>query len=718
MKKSFIRRAFLTTLMLLAFVPIWAQGQVKVTGVVTGPDGEPLIGASVIQKGTTNGVMTDLDGNYELLAPAGTELEISYIGYVTKSITAMAGKFDVTLEVDNQFIEESIVVGYGVQKKRDVTGAISQVKSEDLQARTISNASQALQGKTAGVQVLSSSARPGASPTIRIRGISSNGSCDPLYVVDGRIATDISGIDPNDIQSMEVLKDGASAAIYGAQAGNGVILITTRKGSGDGKITYDYQLTSQSLAIIPKVMNAEQYADYYMEAGTFDIDRLYRYWDQKTNTDWARETFENSLMQRHNLTFSAGNERSSLYTSISYLNNNGIVAGDADVYSRITGMLNASWKIKQWLEIGTNNQLEYYKARSVAEGNEYGSLLLSVLQLDPLSPTHYAEEDLPDYMRALMDKSIYGELLKDKDGRYYAIPAFGAAESSNPFIMRDNAYSMSRGFNINGSTYLNFTPVKGLMVTSRFGYRLSGGESYGYTNDYYSNANAHQNFMSVNASTSTPTYWQWENFANYNHQFKGGHNFNAMAGMSFSESRSFGVSGSISGSDGEFGFKQDDPLFYYFAYATAGETKSVSGGEERFTRKYSWFGRLNYDFRGKYMLQLSLRADAADSSVLPTSNRWGYFPAVSAGWTVTEEEFMSGARNWLNNLKIRASWGQNGSTASLGGYSWKNSIASTGSYPINDNPTYIPGYGPSSTGNESLKWETSEQLNVGFDARF
>lgn len=256
---------------------------------------------------------------------------------------------------------------------------MSQVKSEDIESRTITSATQALQGKTSGVQVLSSSARPGASPSIRIRGISSNNSCDPLYVVDGRIAGDIAGIDPNDIESMEVLKDGASAAIYGASAGNGVILVTTRKGKGDGKITYDYQYSSQSVAKVPQVMNSEQFIGYYTEANLISLENIYNNWDFKTNTDWIKTGFENSSMHRHNVTFSAGDATKSLYISGSYLNNDGIVTGSKDVYERLTGMINASWKIKPWLEIGTNNQIEHYFGKSVSEGSEYGSYMLSLL---------------------------------------------------------------------------------------------------------------------------------------------------------------------------------------------------------------------------------------------------------------------------------------------------------------------------------------------------
>lgn len=717
MKHKEVRTLLLTVLLNLLMVPLaMAQGTVKVSGTVVDAMGEPLVGVSVSEKGTHNGAITNLDGVYQLQVKSGSTLVFSYIGYQTKELKAKEGVLNVSLVDDNKVLDDVVVVGYGVQKKSSLTGAVSQVKSEDMEARTITRPEQALQGKTAGVQVLSSSAKPGASPQVRIRGISSNGSCDPLYVVDGRIASDIGGIDPNDIESMEVLKDGASAAIYGAQAGNGVVLITTKKGKGDGHITYDFQYTSQSLGRVPKVMNSEEYIDYYLEAGMLTEDAVAKNWDFKTNTDWVDAAFETSSMTRHNVTFQGGNDRGSLYLSLSYLNNDGMIKGSADTYERLTGMINASWKIKPWLEVGTNNQIEHYKVQSVAEGSEYGSLLLAVLQLDPLTRPTYTYDEMPYYMRSVMANSNYGELLSDGHGNYYGISPY-MSENLNPLVMRDRSFTRNRGFNLNGSTYLNFSPLKGLTLTSRLGYRFSATESYGVQKDYYGSSIVNQNFLSVSASDYTPTYWQWENFLNYNRQF-GKHDVTLMLGTSYSQSRSFGLSGSYTGGDGDLGFKQDDPLFWYFAYATSTATKSVSGGEASYTRKLSYFGRVNYDYDHRYMAQFSLRADAADSSVLPVNKRWGYFPAFSLGWVVTGEKFMEQTRSWLDQLKVRVSWGQNGSTASLGSYSYANVIASTGSYPTGNGTEYVIGYAPSSTGNNELKWETSEQTNIGLDMRF
>ena len=718
-----MRKLLLGAVLVLSALTVSAQSKVTVSGVVVDEENLPMIGVSVLEAGTTNGVVTDIDGKYTLNVTKGATVQVVSLGFKTYEFVAAEGTFNIVLELDKQVLDEVVVVGYGVQKKSDLTGAISSVKDEDILNRPITSAAQALQGKTAGVQVISSSARPGASPSIRIRGISSNGASDPLYVVDGRIASDISGLDPNDIESMEVLKDAASAAIYGAQAGNGVILVTTRKGAGKGQISYDFQITTQSLANVPKVMNAEQYADYYLEANYFSIDKIYRGWDQKTNTDWAKAAFENSIMHRHNLTFSAGSDKASIYASMSYLGNNGIVAGDADTYQRITGMINASWKIKPWLELGTNNQLEHYTSRAVTEGSEYASLLLSVLQLDPLTPVTYSPDNLPSNMKAVLaNPDAYGELLKDSKGNYYGVPQFSGGLAENPFIMRDSNYSQTKGFNINGTTYLNLMPIKGLTITTRLSYLFNSSRNYGYTKPYYGNEQVHSNFVSLNSGSSQSVYFQWENFINYTHTFKSGHTIGAMIGMSYSQNVYFGVNGSKQGSyqDGvlDLGVKQNDPNFYYFAYATPTATSTVSGGEESYSRKNSYFGRINYDYKGRYLIQASLRADACDTAILPANNRWGFFPAVSAGWVISNENWMKNAHKVINHLKLRASWGQNGSVAVLGGYAYKNVIVSSGSYPTGSGMEYMPAYGPSSTGNNELKWETAEQFNIGLDARF
>jgi len=649
--KRMRRKAAFVFLLLMNVSLLTAQNQRKISGIVTDQNNESLVGVSVIEKGTGNSATTDIDGKYSLSVTSGATIVYSYIGFIAQERLATENILNVTLAEDANVLEDVVVVGYGVQKKSSVTGAISQVKSEDMMNRTITRPEQALQGKTAGVQVVQSSASPGATPSVRIRGISSNGTSsganEPLYVVDGRISDNIGGIDPNDIESMEVLKDAASAAIYGVAAGNGVVLVTTKKGAiGKTSITYDLQVSSQSISRIPKVLNAEQYVDFMTTANYIPMDKFYQNWDFVTNTDWSKVAFENSLMSKHNLAFQGGNSAGSYYLSLSYLNNNGFVVGDADVYKRYTGAINADYNIKPWLQVGTNNQIEYYNRRAITEGSEYGSMLMSVLQLDPLTPPVYAPDALPQHMQIALANGH--TLLRDENGNYYSTSAYQETDNYNPLIMRDKTFSQSKGFNVNGVAYANLKPIKELVVTSRFAYRLSGANSYAFNNDYYVNPTTNQDYVSVNASAYNPTYYQWENFANYTNSF-GLHNVNAMVGTSFIESRNFGIYGAITGgglrtdlANFDFGILKDDPLYAYFAYATATATKTLSGGEEIVSRKLSYFGRASYDYAGRYIAQFSLRSDAADLSVLPQATRWGYFPAASVGWVVSNEQLYGG----------------------------------------------------------------------------
>jgi len=698
-------------LMMLALVWMtatsFAQG---IKGTVIDENGEPVIGATVADMSNTkNATITDFDGNFVINVKSGQTITISYIGYETQTVAAKNG-MTVRLQPDNKVLEEVVVVGYGVQKKSSVTGAISQVKPEDMENRTIANAQQALQGKTSGVQIISTSAAPGSSPTVRVRGYSSNKSSEPLYVVDGVRLSDISGIDPATIASMEILKDAASAAIYGAEAGNGVVLITTKKGkAGQGKISYDFMWTDETLARIPKMLSAQEYKQYMLEGKLFTEDFFNANWDGKTDTKWTDVAFNHGHMQKHNLSFTGGNDRGNYYLALSYLKNDGIVKGDADVYKRLTATINGEYKIKDWLKVGTTNQVEKYDVRQVSTNNEYGSLLTSVLMMDPLTPDTYGNT-LPQNLQ--MVQSMGKKFLQDENGNYYGVSQFYNGEQYHPMIMRDNGLSKNSGFNVTGSIYGDFTLIPHLTVTSRFGYRMSGARSSSTSLPFYGNAVQSRDYVGQSNTSSTTIYYQWENFANYMQTF-GGHTVSAMVGISFQDSSYDFVTGSLD-PNGEDALKKNDPLFYYLNYANASATKGISG-ETTSNTKYSYFGRLGYDFLGRYMLQASLRADAADLSKLSPKKRWGYFPAVSVGWTISEEPILQPLKKVFDSLKFRASWGQNGSLSALSGYSYSTDIALGGLYAFTPGIQYTQAAAPSTLGNDDLKWETSEQLNFGLD---
>ncbi len=712
-----LKKCFLSILVLCACMVASAQNR-PVSGTVTDAAGQPIIGASIIEVGNTRNVaITDLDGKFSLtLAPDAT-IQVSYIGFVTQDIP-LAGRaqIDVILSEDTEVLDEVVVVGYGVQRKSDLTGAISQVKAEDLEDRSITTLNAGLQGKTAGVHIVTTSGAPGAESSIRVRGYSSNSESTPLYVVDGLRTKNISFVDPSDIESIEVLKDAASAAIYGAQAGNGVVLVTTKKAAnGVSRISYDMQYSIQQVARIPEVLNAKEYINYAVTEGKLvSQSRFDQFYDGKTDTKWADVAFENGAMQRHNVSFQGSNNKGSLFTSMAYLSNDGPVIGIQDKQTRITGTVNADYNIQPWLKITTNNNFAKFKTTRVREGGMY-SMLGSVLQLDPLTPVLYSKDNVPAHIQALLDMGH--AFLQDENGDYYSMSPFQETNNINPYIMRDGQQSQSDGFNFRGATSIDITPWKTITYTSRLGYDFSSNNSYSLTWPHTANTDTNTDYVSISGSSNDTNYYQWENFVNYNESFKK-HNLSAMVGMSYSHRDTYGVSGSVSGSSASnIGISKLDCNYAYFSNATGTATKTISGGERMNYAELSYFGRFSYNYDNKYFLQASIRADAADLSILPLNKRWGYFPAVSAGWTLTQEKFMKDLNaDWLSFLKFRASWGQNGSIAGLGSYMYASTITTDTMYPFTTS-NYQVGSRPSSTGNNNLRWETSEQLDFGLDLR-
>lgn len=695
---------------------VFSQGQIRISGKIIDELNEPLIGVNVLEKGTTNGTVTDIDGNYSLSVNQGATIVYSYIGFIMQEQNAIAGTMNITLVEDRQTLDELVVIGYGVQRKSDLTGAISQVKSTDLENRSITSVDRGLQGKTAGVQIVTVSGAPGADTSVRIRGYSSNSETAPLYIVDGLRTKSISNLDPADIESIEVLKDAASAAIYGAQAGNGVILVTTKRASeGISSINYNMQYSTQEVARIPEVLNAKEFIQYAVTEGNLIAqNRIDQFYDGHTDTNWADVAFEKGTMQRHSLDLQRGSQNSSVFASLSYLSNDGPIIGKQDTNDRLTGTINAESTIKPWLRFSTNNSFAKFSTTRVREGGMY-SMLGSVIQMDPLTPVIYSQDNLPAHIQALLDMGH--AFLKDENGDYYSMSPFQESNNINPYIMRDGFQQQSDGYNFRGSSSIDIIPWETIVFTSRLGYDYNSFSSYDLQWPHTVNTDTNYDYVSITASDSDNKYWQWENFLNYNESFNK-HNVGAMAGMSYSNRTTFGVTGSVSGSSASnIGISKLDRNYAYFANATGTATKQVSGGEERTYADLAYFGRITYNYDDKYLLQGSLRADAADLSILPLNKRWGYFPALSAGWVISRESFFQNLNlDWISNLKLRASWGQNGSIAGLGNYMYASNITTDVMYPFTES-SYQVGSRPSSTGNYNLQWETSEQLDLGIDLR-
>ena len=708
----------------------WAQNVVR--GTVSDEAGEPIIGASVKVVGAQVGSVSDLTGRFAVNAGPNAQLQVSYIGYVTQTV-AVGGRsnINIVLKEDITNLNDVVVIGYGVQKKSDLTGAVASVKSEDLMNRSTTDAAAALQGKASGVQILNSSGKPGQGANIRVRGYSSNSdNIGPLLIVDGLQVTSIQYLDPSMIESMEVLKDAASAAIYGAEAGNGVVLITTKSGKrGTGTINYTAKFTNQSLGHVGKLLNATEFQDWMgmqltpeqVKADLKQAADQYG-WNPNTNTDWMDEYFENTWAQQHTLTFQGGNERGSYFLSTSYVNQDGIVKGSKDKYERLTAQINADYLIKDWLKVGTNTSIEKWRTKGVSE-NGYGSSFEMLLLIDPLTPLYWTDRkqmlgDYANYYDQVMAGNSNYALFGDENG-YYATSYFNQRlAGANPFSQRDRSAAKNDGVNINGTAYMNITPIQQVTFTSRLGYRLSFSNSSDWQYPYYLNGQTKGDNYLINGQSSNSTWYQWENFINYNQDF-GKHNVGAMAGMSYRQSNSNYVRGEASGPDILKAY-ESNYIYLNSINGNSNTTKTIKGLPGT-TRALSYFGRLLYNYDERYSLQANFRADAFDSSKLSKDNRWGHFFSASAGWTFSNEKFFKDAvdPSIMSFGKIRASWGTNGNVNVLNNYAYTAGIALNGQF-YNYGPTEAVTYGsmPNGIANPDLTWEKSEQIDLGADFRF
>ena len=715
MKKSLLKLAFAAVIAVLAvpFAGSRAVAQTRnLTGTVVDKQGNPVIGAAVVVEGTTKGTSTGVDGSFSLDGvKENASLTVSFIGYKTLTTPPLGAKtsITITLEEDTQLLDDVVVIGYGVQRKSDVTGSITSIKEDVFQSRSVENAQQALQGKAPGVQVLSSSAAPGSSPSIRIRGFSSNnsGASEPLYVVDGLKVSDISYLDPSSIESMEILKDGASAAIYGVEAGNGVILITTKKGKkGEGRIFYDFTYGITSLARKADLMNAEQYVAYQTAAGN---SQVLTPWDGKTDTDWFDVLYgDNGSFQRHTAGIETANDNGSVYASLSYMDNDGMYYGDKDWMKRITFQLNGDYKIKKWLTFTTNNTIESSRYQKQTDGVGTGNQAINPYGMDPLLPAFYDKDNLPAYMTELIAQQGDDLFMKNGNGDYVAVP-FAAKDATSPLTHYYSNTGNHKDFALRGTSSLILTPVKGLTVTSRVGYRLESTNYSFYGEPTYMAVSSRTN-LQLEGKTTMNRFYMWENFANYNRTF-GKHAISAMVGMAYQYEWSNYTSGSTNG------LTNDADNFHHLDYASADATKGV-GGKVGESSSISYFGRIGYTFDDRYNIMVNFRADAFDRSKLDKKARWGYFPSVSAGWTISNEPFMRDIDpKSLSFLKLRASYGINGNIRTLSGFPYLSSMNVGEYYPMNGQ--LITTIYPSDVlANKDLKWETARQVDVGVDARF
>ncbi len=726
-----------SVLMIFAISVLSLNAQNKpISGTVTDASGVPVIGAAVYVVGNvSSGVMTDEEGRYNLQTPQNSTIAVSCIGYATQTIAIGAESvYNVVLQEDTQLLEETVVIGYGVQKKSDLTGSVASVGADDIKNLSVTDAAAALQGKASGVHIINSGA-PGSGSEIRVRGYSSNsGNIGPLLIVDGLQVDNIQYLDPSMIESMEVLKDAASAAIYGAQAGNGVVLITTKTGSADkgrASVSYAGKATLQTFNRRP-VMGREDFITYMrmthgdesVDAKLKDNDYSHPMYDGGViDTDWISAYIEPSWSQQHSLTFSGGNNRGSFFTSLNYVKNDGVVKGQKDVYTRLSAQINADYKLFDWLTVGNNMSIEKWATQSVSQRG-YGSSFDAMLVTDPLTPVYWTTVDeMSSVVRAEYDKVMNGtsatpyRFFGDENG-FFANTKYNPEAEGSALAKRDVNDSHNGGFTMRGTMFANLTPFKGFTFTSRLGYRISQSTSHSYSAPYFIGSRANSTNYSISAGANTGYYYQWENFANYNVTIAKKHSISAMAGMSYIENNSDNVSGSASGADILTAY---EPQFQYLNYLKGDAADNVSNAPGK-SASLAYFGRLIYSYDNRYSIQANFRADAFDSSKLSAQNRWGYFPSVSAGWTISNEKFIKDNINpsVLSFLKFRASWGRNGNVNVLNNYPYQATIAVGNNwyqYHV-DQMGAIMSSSPNGLPNPDLTWETSEQIDLGIDARF
>ncbi|MBK9014644.1 MAG: TonB-dependent receptor [Saprospiraceae bacterium] len=688
-----------------------ANAQKTVRGIVTdAATGDPLIGATVLVKNTADGTVTELDGSYELkLENNQNTLVFSFTGYLETSIEVDGrSEVNVMLEPSSTLLDEVVVVGYGVQKKSVVTGSISKVKAEDLEDMPVTRLEQSLQGRTFGVRVTSSSGQPGAGATVRIRGTTTIGDSNPLYVVDGvPIEGGIDYLNQNDVESIEVLKDAASAAIYGARAANGVIIVTTKQGrSGTMEVNYAGYYGTQNPWRKLTLLNATEYATLMNEASVAAGQGILFQDPQSLGegTDWQQAIFnENAPIQNHELSLSSGNERSTYYTSFGYFDQEGIVGNKDDSrYKRFSVRLNSSHNVTNKLKFGNTFGYTRVVSSGVAENTEFGSPLGRAINLDPITPLY---EDAPSVLSQPRYANNFDALVRNKEGRIYGISDIITSEILNPVAALEVAQSKGYADKFVGSVFGEWEILKGLKFRSNIGTDLAffGGE--GFTPVYYLNATNQSLVTNYGRSLGRGLVWNWENTLNYDFT-AGAHQVTLLAGTAAKKSTGQFQAGNVT--DIPVTRLEDASLLF----ATDPESQTFYGYEYVNTLA-SYFGRVNYNFDSKYLLTALLRVDG--SSRFGSNNKYGMFPSLSVGWVLTEEDFFP-KNNTVNFFKIRGSYGVNGSDR-IGDFRYVSTVGGGRSYTFGDTEQLINGVSPNAISNPDLRWEETTQTNIGFDAK-
>jgi TonB-dependent starch-binding outer membrane protein SusC len=682
-----------------AFLLAWPalNAQITITGkVMEDGSNQGLIGATILIKGTSTGTATDFDGNYELVVPSeDAVLVFSYIGWRDQEVRVGGQRvINVTLSSDATLIDEVVVIGYGTQKRSNISGSVATVTSSEITELPILRAEQALQGRAAGVQVTQNSGSPGSPLTVRVRGTSTINNSDPLYIVDGVPVDGIDFLNPNDIESINVLKDAASAAIYGARGANGVVLITTKGGrrNQDGIISYDAYYGVQQPWKMMNLLDARQYAILQNEAniaaGRTPVPELANPDLLGRGTDWQSAVFEQAPIMSHQLSFSGGSERSAFAVSGGYFAQDGIVGGPKAGFERYTARLNASHQLKNWLNVGSNLAFTALTRNALPENNEFTTPLVRALNIDPITPVRkfdgtyaysvYADTDIANPVNAIEQThntwnsnrlvgALFAELQLSKNLRFRSTYSVDAT-----YAKQDLFFPI---FDLSIDTTLRDAPAVERSIVNTV-----------VKQDY------------------TWRNWQWENVLTYNQTFAGRHALDVTLGTTALENDFLFLSGANTG------LPSNNVANAYLGNTIDPRESQAAGDGRTQSSLLSYFGRANYVLDDKYLFSLTMRVDG--SSRFGPNNRYGYFPSVSAGWIVSQEDFWN--LDAISFLKLRASWGQNGNDR-IGDYSFTTVVFPGQNYTFGPNETITSGSAPIEASNPDLRWETSEQTNFGLD---
>lgn len=687
-----------------------------ISGQVIDAGKQPVIGAAVLIPGTNTGATTDLDGKFSIQVAPGTQLEVSCIGYATLRVSAAEGMI-ITLQEDNEMLEETVVIGYGTQKKKLLTGSTINITGDDIQKQNTTNAVGALYSSVPGVNIVQSSGVPGASYNITIRGLGTNGNSSPLIVIDGVAGGNLDDLNPADIEAIDILKDAASAAIYGARAANGVVLVTTRQGKvGEKKatVTFDaYMGFQQPNTNGVHGVTASEYLDLVKRAGLDDYDNIEQTmpvqmdWIRKglwNGTDWFTESI-NKNAPTNNLAVGITGGGDAVRYSFSFTKSYSegtLGAPKPTYYDRTTVRANTDFSIlrknnRDVIKLGENVTVSLTDSRGMSTTGR-GSDVSNLLTKTPLLPAWDLDGTLYTYKKQLRD----GWDARDNE--------------VNLLEQQCLKESQGKGVRVQGNVYLEVSPIKELKLRTAFGFRANSSFSREYTPEYQLTASTFQEYDSVKQSASVSTNWTWELTANYKKTFATDHTVEALVGTSI-EATGWGMSVNGTRSNTKFGTWESANLSSVDGALTSDEHASMGGSNTvPYNNLLSFFGRVNYSYKDKYMFTAIVRADG--SCNFAKGHRWGIFPSVSAGWVISSEPWMQSTKQWLSFLKLRGSWGQNGNCR-ISNFQYTGTISMNGQYDFSyDQVNPVTAAYPDNIPNPNLSWETSEQLAIGFDARF